>query len=162
MDIPLRVVTATLEVGDRPIGVAVSPDGRFIAVAESGDDQVRLLNAANFETITLIPVADRPYGLAFTPDGRLLVTHLLMGEITVIIVQPYRTYLPLITAGGSSGDKRKRVLPIYPSASHTFTCSFDSHLAERRPRPLGHRQCDWDACLSTADHGERPGLQYRV
>ena len=104
VDIPLRVVTATLEVGNRPMGVAVSPGGRFIAVAESGDDQVRLLNAVNFETIALIPVNDRPYGLAFTPDGRLLVTHLLMGEITVIIVQPYSAYLALVTANGSSGD----------------------------------------------------------
>ena len=43
VDISLQVVTATLKVGSRPVGVAVSPDGRFIAVAESGDDQVRLL-----------------------------------------------------------------------------------------------------------------------
>jgi YVTN family beta-propeller protein len=111
VDIPMRVVTATLEVGDRPIGVAVSPDGRFIAVAESGDDQVRLFNTANFETIALIPVADRPYGLAFTPDGRLLVTHLLMGEITVIIVQPYRAFLPVITAGGFSGPMGSEYYP---------------------------------------------------
>ena len=111
VDIQMRVVTATLDVGDRPMGIAVSPDGRFIAVAESGDDQVRLLDAANFETITLIPVADRPYGLAFIPDGRLVVTHLLVGDITVIRIQPYHSYLPLVTAGGFSGDKGSEYYP---------------------------------------------------
>jgi len=120
VNIPLRVVTATVKVGDRPVGVAVSPDGRFIAVTESGDDQVRILDAANFETIMRIPVADRPYGLAFTPDGRLLVTHLLVGDITVIRVQPYHSYLPLVTANGSYGDKGSE----YSPATHLPSAQF--------------------------------------
>jgi YVTN family beta-propeller protein len=97
IDIPARVVTVTVSVGDRPVGVAVSPNGRFVAVAELGDDTVRLLDAASLATLSLTPVADRPYALAFTPDSRrLLVTHLLSGDVTLLTIQPFTVYLPLI------------------------------------------------------------------
>jgi YVTN family beta-propeller protein len=97
VDLASTGVITTVAVGDRPVGVAVSPDGRFVAVAELGDDRVRFLDDASLHTLSVIPVADRPHGLAFTPDGqRLLVTHLLSGEVTVLDVQPFTCYLPLI------------------------------------------------------------------
>jgi YVTN family beta-propeller protein len=87
-----------IAVGDRPVGVAFSPNGRFVAVAELGDDQVRFLDASDLRTLSIVPVADRPHGLAFTPDGqRLLVTHLLSGAVTVLQVQPFITYLPMVS-----------------------------------------------------------------
>ncbi|MBN1135256.1 MAG: beta-propeller fold lactonase family protein [Anaerolineae bacterium] len=100
VDIAARAVIADIVVGDRPVGVAVSADGRFVAIAELGVDRVRLLDVANLSTLSVTAVADRPYGLAFTPDGqRLLVTHLLSGDVTVLWVQPYRAYLPIILKG---------------------------------------------------------------
>jgi len=97
VDMAAQTVITKVSVGDRPVGVAVSPDGRFVAVAELGDDQVRLLDAATLSTLSLAAVADRPHGLAFTPDGRhLLVAHLLSGEVTVLAVQPFGAYLPLV------------------------------------------------------------------
>ena len=97
VDLAARSVDADLSVGDRPVGVAVSPDGRFVAVAELGDDRVRFLDADTLATLSTVAVADRPHGLAFTPDGRrLLVTHLLSGDVTVLAVQPFALYLPLI------------------------------------------------------------------
>jgi YVTN family beta-propeller protein len=122
VDIPMRVVTATLEVGDRPMGVAVSPDGRFIAVAELGDDQVRLLNAANFETITLIPVADRPQGVVFTPDNRrLLISHLLSGKVTLILVQPFQFFLPLVSHHASAFNLQSSIFPPPSRVTHPRT-----------------------------------------
>jgi YVTN family beta-propeller protein len=97
IDLSAHTVVTEVAVGDRPVGVAVSPDGRFIAVAEMGDDRVRFLDAAALRTLSTTAVADRPHGLAFTPDSRrLLVTHLLSGEVTVLPVQPFTLYLPLI------------------------------------------------------------------
>ncbi|MBN2549402.1 MAG: hypothetical protein JXB15_09610 [Anaerolineales bacterium] len=102
--LPAGVVTGTIPLGDRPSGVAASPDGRLLAVSETGDDRVRLLDAQGLATVLLIPVADRPYGLAFTPDSRrLLVTHLLSGQATLLTVQPYRSLLPLVSAGSNAG-----------------------------------------------------------
>jgi YVTN family beta-propeller protein len=97
VDLATHQVIAELAVGDRPVGVAVSPDGRFVALAELGDDQVRFLDAADLATLSVVAVADRPHGLAFVPDGRrLLVTHLLSGDVTILSVQPFTLYFPLI------------------------------------------------------------------
>ncbi len=97
VDLSTNSVVIEIDVGDRPVGVAASPDGRFIAVAELGDDRVRFLDAANLRTLSTVTVADRPHGLAFTPDSRrLLVTHILSGDVTVLAVQPFTLYLPLI------------------------------------------------------------------
>ena len=102
VDLTTQNVTAEIPVGDRPVGVAVSPDGRFVAVAELGDDTVRILYAADLTTHAVLPVADRPHGLAFTPDGRrLLVTHLLSGQVSVISLDRYTIFLPLILKSSS-------------------------------------------------------------
>ena len=100
VDLMGQCVTNTVAVGDRPVGVAISPDGRLVAVAELGEDQVRFLAAPHGSTLSVVSVADRPYGLCFTPDGRrLLVTHLLSGDVTVLTVQPFALYLPIILKG---------------------------------------------------------------
>jgi YVTN family beta-propeller protein len=103
VDLTVPAVVRTIPVGDRPVGVAASPDGDVIAVSELGDDQIRLLDASTWTTRSLHDVADRPHGLAFTPDGRrLLVTHLLSGDVTVLYIEPFTLYLPLILKGQPS------------------------------------------------------------
>jgi YVTN family beta-propeller protein len=85
IDLMAHRIINEVVVGDRPVGVAVSPDGHLVAVAELGDDTVRLLHAADLSTLAVIAVADRPAGLSFTPAGRrLLITHLLSGQVSVI------------------------------------------------------------------------------
>ncbi len=109
VDVAARAVVATIAVGFRPVGVAVSPDGRYVAVAELGDDQVRWLRSSDWRTLSVVPVPDRPCGLAFTPDGRrLLVTHLLSGEVSVLGVEGFSVYLPIVL---------KRALPLTPALS---------------------------------------------
>jgi len=111
VDLVAEAVVAMVTVGDRPAGVAVSPDGRFIAVAELGDDQVRLVDSTTLATLALLPAGNRPHGLAFTPDGqRLLVTHLLSGEVSVLLIQPYRSHLPLILRGAGARSPNARLL----------------------------------------------------
>jgi YVTN family beta-propeller protein len=105
VDIAQRVVSQTLALGGRPSGVAVSPDGRLLAVAESGEDRIRLLNPQTLQILALLPVTDRPYGLAFTPDSRrLLVTHLLRGSLTVLLVQPWQSFFPLVGVAALPGE----------------------------------------------------------
>ncbi len=98
VDLATRTVTGRLPVGDRPVAVLLSPDGRFLAVAEAGADAVRFVETASGRTLSVWPVADRPYGLAFTPDGAsLLVAHLLDGAVTLLPARPYATLLPIVT-----------------------------------------------------------------
>jgi YVTN family beta-propeller protein len=104
INLSTRLVTLTSPAGIRPSGVVVSPDGKYVAVADLGDDEVRLFNPATLTELVYIQVADRPSGLAFTPDSRrLLVTHLLSGDVTVLTVEPFIAYLPII--GSGSGPK---------------------------------------------------------
>ena len=85
------------------MGTAISPDGRFLAISELGDDTIRFLNTSSLTTLSRHSVPDRPHGLAFTPDGRyLLITHLLNGSITVLPIASYITYLPLIQLPNTS------------------------------------------------------------
>ncbi|MDP2997347.1 MAG: hypothetical protein Q8N47_07655 [Bryobacterales bacterium] len=59
------------------------------AVAETGDDAVRLLDAETLATRTVIATADRPCGLVLTPiRAACWSTHLLSGDVTVIGLTP--------------------------------------------------------------------------
>ena len=72
------ILTRTINVGDEPRGLAVSPDGTLLYVANSGSDNVSVVNALSGATLTTIPVGDYPIGLALSPDG----TRLYAGNAT--------------------------------------------------------------------------------
>ena len=105
VDLAARAVITEVVVGDRPYGVIVSPTGDRLYVAEQGMDQVRILDTSSLATLAVLPTSDRPSGLAISDDGRTLyVTHLLSNTITVLTVQPFTIYLPLIFKGASAGQ----------------------------------------------------------
>ncbi len=61
--------------GVGPSGLAVSPDGKRLYVAESGINAIGVLNSATLEVLGHIPTAWYPYRIAVSPDGkRLAVT----------------------------------------------------------------------------------------
>jgi YVTN family beta-propeller protein len=97
VDLTTRQVITEVPVGDRPYGVVVSPGGDRLYVAEQGADRLTTLDTATFETVKTLSVADRPSGLAISDDGRILyVIHLLTGQISVISLDRYTVYLPVI------------------------------------------------------------------
>jgi YVTN family beta-propeller protein len=68
---------AQVTVGSEPNGVAVSPDGTRIYVANTVSGTVSVLaadrtNLAYGTGVTTIPVGTEPYGLALTPSGKKL------------------------------------------------------------------------------------------
>jgi YVTN family beta-propeller protein len=69
LDVRAGTVTAKISVGTAPDGLAISPDGQQLAVANSGGRSVSLVNVAERGVgDTLIGVD--PRGIAFAPDGR--------------------------------------------------------------------------------------------
>lgn len=115
VDIEAGTVLGAIGVGNRPAGIAVSPSGELLAVAELGDDRVRLLNLPDLDTVSVLSTTDRPQGLAFTPDGRrLLITHLLSGDVTILPMMIYHTYLPLVS-GSQTGIIETQNPPFSPS-----------------------------------------------
>jgi YVTN family beta-propeller protein len=124
IDIAARSVITEVTVGDRPYGIIISPASDRVYVAEQGRDRVAILNAATLQTVSVVDVADRPSGLALTADGRTLyVTHLLTNTITVLTVDPYRAYLPLLVMTQSLGHGATipipAVRPLYPRSEQS-------------------------------------------
>jgi YVTN family beta-propeller protein len=96
-------VVATIRVGDRPSGVAISSDGTRAYVANYGSSNVSVIKTAT-NTVTSTIGVETPGRLAVSPDGsRVYVTADNLRQLSVI-----DTATNLVTAtinlGGSPGD----------------------------------------------------------
>lgn len=70
VDVSTNAIVATFAVGTTPSGIAVSPHGSLVYVANFGEDTVSVVDGSTV-TATL-PVGSCPQGLAVTPDGNWL------------------------------------------------------------------------------------------
>src|SRR5207302_10648099 len=69
VDTSTNTVVATVPVGTVPIGVAVTPDGSGVYVANSGDGTVSVIDTSTNTVVATVPVGVVPIGVAVTPDG---------------------------------------------------------------------------------------------
>ncbi|MEQ1593566.1 MAG: beta-propeller fold lactonase family protein [Casimicrobium sp.] len=82
-----RTVLTTVAVGPNPYGVAVSPDGSRVFVANSGAGTVSVVDAASNTVTSTIAVGANPVGVAASPDGqRVYVANSGTGSVSVIEV----------------------------------------------------------------------------
>lgn len=97
IDLAAGRVTTELLVGLHPSGLAVSPDGKYVVVANSGSDTLQVIDARTDEIIEKIwarqTPADlfgaQPNALAFDPDGeRLYVCNGTQNAVAVIEFEP--------------------------------------------------------------------------
>lgn len=77
-------VERTLETGLEPAGLALSPDGRWLASADKDSNQVSLFDAGTLAVHARVSVGERPFGLRFAPDGRLFVGNVGTNDVSVI------------------------------------------------------------------------------
>jgi YVTN family beta-propeller protein len=77
-----RIIPSPLVAGLRgvgPSGMAVSPDGRRLYVAEGGINAIGVLDATTLAVLGHIPTAWYPYRVAISPDGRRLAVTCFKG-----------------------------------------------------------------------------------
>lgn len=79
-------LTATLETGSAPAGLAISLDGRWLATADRDSNQVSIFDAATLALVHRVTVGERPFGVTFAPDGRVFSAD--VGSNTVTAVDP--------------------------------------------------------------------------
>jgi YVTN family beta-propeller protein len=99
-------VTATIAVGNAPVGIAANQTGTRVYVANSLSGSVSVINTTvNPNTVTTIPaVSSRPYELAVNPAGtRLYVTDATQGENRIAVVNTANNSITYITVGTSQG-----------------------------------------------------------
>ncbi len=64
-------IIKNITVGAGTDGVAVTPNGMSVYVANYGDNTVSVVDTSTFSTIATIPVGIEPEGIAITPNGKL-------------------------------------------------------------------------------------------
>jgi YVTN family beta-propeller protein len=86
-------ITATIQVGKKPVGVAVAPKGEHVYVVSRGDNSVSAIETFSNTIDTPIPVGNRPGGVAVAPDGKYVyVTN--RDDGTVSVIQTPHTLIP--------------------------------------------------------------------
>ena len=84
-----NTVVATVVVGAGPLGIAVSPDGSCVYVANVGGDSVSVINTATNTVVATVPVSWNPVGVAVSPDSsRVYVTTNGNRSVAVIAAAP--------------------------------------------------------------------------
>jgi YVTN family beta-propeller protein len=60
-------VVDTIHVGERPWGIAITPEGRTLYVANGPSDDVSIIDAASRKETARVKVGTRPWGVVITP-----------------------------------------------------------------------------------------------
>ena len=105
-----------IPVGDRPRGIAISPDGKEAYVANAGDNTVSVINTATKKVVATIPVGDEPQGVAFAPDGATAYVTNIEDNTVSVIDTATRTQTTTIEVGRSPQSIAVAVTPNGPRA----------------------------------------------
>ena len=109
-------VTQTIPVGDRPRGIAISPDGQEAYVVNAGDNTVSVINTASKTVVATIPVGDEPQGVAFAPDGATAYVTNIEDNTVSVIDTATRAQTTTIAVGRSPQSIAVAVTPNGPRA----------------------------------------------
>jgi len=60
--------------GGWPHNVSISPDGRYVAVAQRSSNQVSIIDPHEMKEIARFPVGKTPHGITWSPDSRWIFT----------------------------------------------------------------------------------------
>lgn len=110
IDLASRSVRRTFVVGGEPQGIAISPDGAQLFVAdEAGTGKIDVWDIVNLGLVTSLPSgatssAGGPFGMAMSPDGVVVYTGVITGDsigaILVIDVAAHAIERTITSCGG--------------------------------------------------------------
>jgi len=65
-------VVKSVPVGQRPRGITITPDGKFIYLCASDDDTIQIIDATTFQIVGTLPSGPDPELFTLSPDGKIL------------------------------------------------------------------------------------------
>lgn len=75
----------TIDIGQRPRGIAISPDNKYLYIATSDDNTVKIIDAETYKEVGQLPSGEDPETFALNPKGdRLYVSNEDDNLVTVI------------------------------------------------------------------------------
>ena len=98
VDMKTMAVLRTLDIGGRPHGLAISPDGRTLYAADLGEGKVKAVDVAS-GTVTSFVALSGAYGIAVSPDGSTL--YVSAGGNAVVIAAASLTVTKTLETGGT-------------------------------------------------------------
>jgi YVTN family beta-propeller protein len=162
----------TIAVGGHPSGMAASPSGKFLYVANANSDTVSVIDTAGdavVETIDCKPAARLPFGtgsnaVAVSPDGLTLFVANGTGNCVAVVALGSRAGGP-IPPGAPSPSRVRGLIPTgwYPGAvrvsadgKHLFVANVKGHGA------LHPRKADPKAKKDGTGDGDDPAAPQKV
>jgi len=104
VDTATRTVVAILTVGTNPSGVAVSPDGSRVYVANAGSGTLSVVSAASNTVSATIPVGANPVGVAASSNGqRIYVANSGAASVSVIDAATLAVSSTVLVGGHATG-----------------------------------------------------------
>ena len=113
-------VTQTIPVGDRPRGIAVSPDGKEAYVANADDNTVSVIDTATKMVVATIAVGDEPQGVAFSPNGATAYVTNIKDNTVSVIDTATRTQTATIAVG-----RNPQSIAVTPDGQRAYVPNFD-------------------------------------
>ena len=72
IDIDKLAVVKTIKVGQRPRGIDLTKDGKFLLVAVGDDDTIQMIDTGTHEIVAVLPSGPDPELFTQDPSGKLL------------------------------------------------------------------------------------------
>ena len=123
LDTTSNRVTATIPVGNGPLGVAITPDGATVLITNTTDGTVSVINGATNTVTATVPVGHQPNAVVVKADGsRAYVVN--GGDSTVSVVDLSRDVvtatIPLISRVGNVPAAGSANAAISPDGSRVY------------------------------------------
>ncbi|MEI6752953.1 MAG: FISUMP domain-containing protein [Paludibacter sp.] len=117
-----NTVTATVNVGNTPSGVSISPDGKKVYVSNGGSNTVSVINTATNTVTSTIAVGSSPYGICVSPDGsKVYVANEVSSNVSVINTAT-NTVLATVAAGSHPNG-----ISISPDGSKVYVVNWGNN-----------------------------------
>ena len=109
-----------IPVGDRPRGIAISPDGKEAYVANADDNTVSVIDTTTKTVVATIAVGDEPQGVAFAPDGATAYVPNIKDNTVSVIDTATRTQTATIAVG-----RNPQSIAVTPDGQQAYVPNFD-------------------------------------